>query len=158
MKPVSTGMIRDLDLREIVELLQQNYIGSLAFIAHQAPYVLPVTYFFDQETNSLISYSIEGHKIKAMRENPSVALGVYDMETPVRWKSVLVHGTFQELQQIDAKASLHRFAEGVRARLQAAGIEEHAFIRDFSSKAEDGTTPMIYRIKILEWSGKCRED
>jgi nitroimidazol reductase NimA-like FMN-containing flavoprotein (pyridoxamine 5'-phosphate oxidase superfamily) len=156
MKPISTDMIRDLDTREIEEVLQQNYIGSLAFIAHQVPYVLPVTYYFDQEAGCLTSYSTEGHKMEAMRENPSVALGVYQMESPVHWKSVLVHGTYEELHQIDAKASLRRFAEGVRAKLQAEGIEEHAFIRDFSSKADDGTTPMIYRIRILEWSGKCR--
>ena len=156
MKSTHTEMIRDLDTREVEEILQQNYIGSLAFIAHQAPYVLPVTYFFDREAGCLISYSTIGHKVEAMRENPSVALGVYEMDSPVNWRSVLVHGTYEELDQIDAKASLHRFAEGVRAKLKEAGIKDHAFIRDFSSKADDGTTPMIYRIRILEWSGKRR--
>ena len=44
-------MIRDLTEPRIKKLLKNNYVGSLGFIAHNAPYVLPVTYFYDQENH-----------------------------------------------------------------------------------------------------------
>ncbi|MBC2840261.1 pyridoxamine 5'-phosphate oxidase family protein [Robiginitalea sp. SC105] len=156
MKTSPAEMIHNLKDREIREVLQENFIGSLAYVAHGVPYVLPVTYFYDEDGSFLISYSTEGHKIKAMRENPSVALGVYEMDTPDHWRSVMVHGTFEELHQIDAKACLRQFAEGVRERLQDKGIKDHAIISDFSSKAYDGHIPLVYRIRILEWTGKSR--
>ena len=127
-------------------------------MAHEAPYVLPVTYFYDEASNSLLSYSMEGHKIASIREHPAVALGVYELESPVRWRSVLVHGRFEELSQIDAKSGLHRFTEGIRELLKNEGAEGEQYIRDFSSKAMGVGTPLVYRIRIDTWSGKTREN
>lgn len=156
MKPTSAPILFDLEELEIRKILKDNFIGSLAFIAHDDPHVLPITYFFDEVSNSLISYSNDGYKVRAMRINPSVSMGIYEMETPVSWKSVLVHGIYEELEQIDAKAHLRRFAEGVRELLSIKGIKDEAYIPDFSSKTTGGTAPLVYRIRILEWSGKCR--
>lgn len=151
-------LIADLDQEAIREVLRRNYIGSLAFMAHKAPYVLPVTYYYDEASNSLLSYSMEGHKIASIREHPAVAVGVYEMDTPVTWRSVLVHGRFKELSQIDAKSGLHRFTEGIRALLKQEGVEGEQFIRDFSSKAMGVGTPLVYRIVIDTWSGKYRKN
>ena len=71
-------MITDLTEPRIKKLLQGNYIGSLGFIAHKAPFVLPVTYYYDHKNHCVISYSMEGHKIEALRESPEVALLVYE--------------------------------------------------------------------------------
>ncbi len=156
MKATPAPILYDLEEEEIRKILKDNFVGSLAFIAHSDPHVLPITYFFDEVSKSLISYSNDGHKIRAMRNNPSVSLGVYEMETPVSWKSVLVHGIYEELEKIDAKAHLRRFAEGVRGLLAAKGIKDEAYIPDFSSKTSGVSAPMVYRIRILEWSGKYR--
>lgn len=149
-------VIRDLEEASIRQLLREHFIGSLAFIAHSDPQVLPITYYFDEEENCLISYSEEGHKIQAMRENPSVSLGVYEVESPARWRSVLVQGIYEELEQIDAKAHLRRFSEGIRHLLSQKGIQDDAFISDFSSKSSGRKPQLVYRIRILEWSGKYR--
>ena len=156
MSTNTQSVIRDLEEASIRRMLRENFIGSLAFIAHQDPQVLPITYFFDESENSLISYSEEGHKIHAMRENPSVSLGVYEVESPARWQSVLVQGIYEELEQIDAKAHLRRFSEGIRNLLSQKGIQDDAFISDFSSKISGQKPQLVYRIRILEWSGKYR--
>ena len=157
MKSQSPDRIAELGDREVREVLHRNYIGSLAYLAQGVPHVLPITYYYDEDTSSLISYSSLGHKILAMRENPAVALGVYEMDTASHWKSVMVHGTYQELRQIDAKVYLKRFSEGIREKLAAQGGQEQAVIGDFSSKSADGKIPLVYCIRIEDWTGKCRD-
>lgn len=158
MNPTPFPVLHDLEEAAIRRILKNNYIGSLAFIAHKDPQVLPITYFFDEGSNSLISYSNDGQKVQAMRLNPSVSLGVYEITSPCHWKSVLVQGIYEELEQIDAKAHLKRFAQGIRQLLSEKGIQEDACIPEFSSKTAGRKAPLVYRIRILEWSGKYRED
>lgn len=153
---LSDDLILELPDEQVIGVLENNYIGSLAFIAHSVPYVLPVTYFYCREENCIVSYSMEGHKINALRENPQVALGVYEMNSVNDWRSVLVHGIYEELHQIDAKQYLHRFAEGVRDNLKETPSSDSRFIQDFSSRANSEGLPVVYRIKIEEWSGKQR--
>lgn len=155
---LSDDLILELPEDQLIQVLENNCIGSLAFIAHSMPYVLPVTYFYCRDENCIVSYSMEGHKIAALRENPQVALGVYELASVNDWRSVLVHGTFEELHQIDAKQYLHRFAEGVRNNLKDSASSESRFIQDFSSRANSEGLPVVYRINISEWSGKQRKN
>jgi len=150
-------MIKDLSEQRIVKLLGSNCVGSLGFIAQKSPHVLPVTYYFDAEHNQIISYSTEGKKIEAMREYPQVSLMVYEQDSLTSWRSVLVHGVFEELHQIDAKFNLKEFSRGIQNILEQRGQESNQFIEDFSSKAETGGIPIVYRIRIVDWSGKYRD-
>ncbi len=150
-------MIKDLPEKRITELLQNNYVGSLGFIAHKAPYVLPVTYFYDLDNHCIISYSMEGHKVDALRESPEVSLLVFERESIDHWRSVLVHGTFEELQQIDAKFYLKEFSEGIQKLMEKEGLGSRHFIDEFSSKSETTGIPLVYRIRITDWSGKYRD-
>ena len=150
-------MIKDLSEQRIEKLLKSNCVGSLGFIAQKSPYVLPVTFYFDPEHKQIISYSTEGQKIEAMREYPQVSLMVYEQDSLKSWRSVLVHGVFEELQQIDAKYYLKEFSRGIQAILEQRGQESRQFIEDFSSKAETGGIPIVYRIRITDWSGKFRD-
>lgn len=150
-------LIQELEQDQIREILRNHYIGSLAFISHSQPYVLPVTFYYDEAAHCLISYSMEGHKIEAMRDNPAVALGVYEIDSPMHWRSVLVHGRFEELHQIDAKANLHRFTEGIRKQISPKDEQARTYIENFSSKAQRMGIPLVYRIRIEDWSGKFRQ-
>lgn len=70
----------DLTTSEYAGVLRNNYTGHLAYISKDRPYVIPVTFYFNPTDNSIISYSAEGHKIDAMRINPSISL-VVDIDT-----------------------------------------------------------------------------
>ena len=150
-------MIKDLSAARIVKILQNNYTGSLGFIAHKSPYVLPVTYYFDPEHKAVISYATEGHKTRAMRESPKVSLLVVEQDSPDRWRSVLAHGVYEELHQIDAKFYLKEFSTGVSKLLESKGIATPSAISEFSSKSDLQTDPLVYRIRISDWTGKYRE-
>ncbi len=151
-------MIKDLSESKIKKLLGSNCVGSLGFIAQKSPYVLPVTYYYDPEQNHIISHSMEGHKVGALREYPQVSLMVFEQDSITRWRSVLVHGIYEELRQIDAKFYLREFSEGVRKVLVAKEGSAARFIEEFSSKSEGEGVPLVYRIRITDWTGKFRDD
>jgi len=152
-------MIKDLNKKECIELLQNSYIGRLAFNVGESPYIVPITYYFDQNNNNVISYALEGQKIDAMRKNQSVSMEVDVIDSISQWKSVLVHGQFEELQGIDAKSQLHEFSQGVKDVINRNEAKKLQFIHEFSSKLRaDGASPIVYRIKISEITGKFREE
>jgi nitroimidazol reductase NimA-like FMN-containing flavoprotein (pyridoxamine 5'-phosphate oxidase superfamily) len=151
-------MIKELNKKTCIDILSKNYIGRLAYIAKGEPYVVPITYhYFDHDNKSILSYSAEGHKIESMRKNRNVSLEVDEITSVNRWRSVLVHGLFEELEQIDAKFLLHQFAEGVKKVISEREKENPQFIGEFSSKLKGEGTPVVYRIRIQGITGKQRE-
>lgn len=152
-----SGTIENLSEDKVHKLLADHCVGSLGYIAHNTPYVVPITYFYNKADQSIISYATEGHKITSLRENPQASLLVYHKEGMNWWRSVLIHGTFEELHQLDAKYQLKQFCEGVRKVLDKQGIKPSEFINEFSSKADSQDIPVVYRIKIQDWSARRRK-
>jgi len=150
-------MRKNLEKEEIEEVLMCNYIGHLAFIAQARPYMMPITYYFDQAHNAIISYSGEGLKLNAMRKNGAVSLEVDEISSVENWKSVLVHGTFEEVHGSDAKLYLHQFAEGVKSIITKKEGNRPNSIKEFSARIASDKIPVVFRIKILEITGKQRE-
>jgi hypothetical protein len=151
-------MIKMLEKKKCLELLRENYVGHLGFISQSAPFVVPITYYYDAEHHSIISYSGEGHKIDGMRQNRLVSMEVDEIKTVNQWQSVLVQGEFEELSGLDAKYLLHEFAEGVKRIILQKEKESHRFIGEFSSKISAYGNPIVYGIKIAEITGKFRDD
>lgn len=149
-------MIKDLNTTEGLKVLKENYTGRLAFIAQGRPYVLPITYFYDETNNTIISYTGNGHKLNAMRLNNSVSLQVDKIESANNWQSVLIHGVFEELSGSDARYQLHQFATGVKNIIEEREKKDVHFISEFSSKISSGEIPIVYRLRIMEVTGKFR--
>ena len=149
-------MIKNLISKECIEILSNNYIGRLAFIAKGQPFVVPITYYYDQANNSIVSYSAEGCKIEAMRKNRSISFEVDEIISLNRWRSILVHGLFEELSSIDAKHQLHQFSQGVKNIIATKEKENPQFIGEFSSKLKKESIPIVYRLNIDIITGKQR--
>ncbi|MFX0557851.1 pyridoxamine 5'-phosphate oxidase family protein [Maribacter sp. CXY002] len=147
----------DLTKKDCLQLLENNYIGRLAFISAGHPEILPITYYYDKKKNSIITYSGDGGKIKAMRQNGSVSFQVDEIISLDKWKSVLLYGDYEEMSGIDAKHLLHEFSEGVKKIIQKKEYLSPQFISEFSSKLNTDTTPIVYRINISEIKGKQRK-
>ncbi|RKD14514.1 flavin mononucleotide-binding protein [Pelobium manganitolerans] len=142
-----------LQARECIALLNENYIGHLAFIADEKPYTVPITYYFDQK-DSIIAYAGEGFKIEAMRKNSRVALQVEQIEDVKNWRSVMVQGHFKEAFGSEAKFLLQEFANGVKNVISQHHHQHVRFISDFTSDVYTRGTTSVYRIKIKEMFGK----
>ena len=150
-------MIRKLGKEECLLLLQNNYIGYLAYIYQNQPYMVPMTYFFDKKSNSIICYSAEGHKINAMRKNSSVSFEVTEIESVHNWKSVLAQGIYEEFTGSDVKLKLHAFSLGVKNIIKHKENRELSFISEFSSKIYKNDLPIAFKIKIDNITGKGRK-
>ncbi|WP_037319687.1 pyridoxamine 5'-phosphate oxidase family protein [Salegentibacter sp. Hel_I_6] len=142
---------------ESTQFLAENYIGRLGYISKERVEIIPITYCFDTDHHSILSYSGQGNKIDAMRKNPLVSFQVDEITNLEKWKSVLLHGKFEELTGIDAKYMLRIFSEGVKKVIKAKEKSSPGFIRDFSSKITNSITPIVYRINIDEITGRQRE-
>ncbi len=151
------AMRRNLNQKEGVELLTNNYIGHLGYISGSSPHIVPITYYYDEATHTITSYSSEGHKIDAMRKTPLVCLCVDEISSVANWESVLIHGTFEELSGIDAKHMLRQFSDGVKRIINKIPTKNTQFISEFSAKIEKEKTPLVFRITIDEITGKKRE-
>jgi len=149
-------MIKNLEEKEMRFILENNYIGHLSYIYLSKPYVVPITYYFDKTSNAIICYSGEGHKITAMRKNNAVSLQVSEISTVNNWKSILVHGKFEQHFGSDAKSYLHAFSLGVKDVIMEKEQAKLDFISEFSSKIYKGETPIVFLIKIEEITGKKR--
>lgn len=149
-------MIKTLNTTEKTELLASNYIGHLAYIYHDAPFIAPITYFFDKERNIIICYSAEGHKITAMRKKNEVVLEVSEIDSVNNWNSVVAHGTYEELQGSEAKAYLHDFSLGVKDLIIQKEYRKLDFINQFSSRIYNDDLPVIFLIRVNEITGRMR--
>lgn len=148
--------MKTMEQTECLELLANNYLGHLGFISGRSPHVTPITYFFDAEEKCIISYAANGHKINAMRAYGFVSLQVQEVDSIQEWKSVLIHGTFSELEGSAAKKYLHKFTTGVQQTVERTTGAKPKFISDFSSKLQGREMPIVYRIHIKDMTGKTR--
>ncbi|QHI35638.1 hypothetical protein IMCC3317_09840 [Kordia antarctica] len=151
-------MIKTLNETESYKLLEMNYIGHLAYIYKNRPFIAPITYYFDKQRNIIIGYSAEGHKITAMRKMNEVALEVAKINSVNDWNTILVHGTYQELQGSEAKAYLHDFSLGVKDLIITKEHKKLDFINQFSSKIAKDDVPIVFLIKIEEITGRMRSN
>lgn len=149
-------MFINLEEKEIKFILENNYIGCLGYIYKNRPYIVPTTYFFNKKNNTITCYSGEGHKINAMRKNNAISLQVASINSITDWKSVLVHGIFEQLSGSDAKTYLHKFSLGVKAVIMKQEHRTVNFISEFSSKIYNDDIPTVFIIKIEEFTGKKR--
>ncbi|MBZ5649962.1 MAG: pyridoxamine 5'-phosphate oxidase family protein [Acidobacteriia bacterium] len=87
--------ITSISQQECTELLQRVSIGRLACSLNDQPYVVPVA--FSYEPDRLYFFSTFGKKIKWMRQNPKVCLQADEIGNRWNWISVIVTGTYSEL-------------------------------------------------------------
>lgn len=147
-------MFENIAKKECIQILRNNYIGHIGFISNNTPFIIPITYYYDENENIIISYSGGGHKIDSMRLNNTVSFQVEDIKSLTNWKSVLLIGEFEELSGSIAKMHLHHFAQNVKNIMsEKEAIDPHQ-ITSFSSKIDSGSIPIVYRIKINDVFGK----
>ncbi|WP_338357941.1 pyridoxamine 5'-phosphate oxidase family protein [Yeosuana marina] len=139
---------------EYLKILRSNYIARLAYVANNTPYIVPITYYYNEKENIIISYSNEGHKINAMRLNNSVSIQIDEIDSLDQWKTLLLIGEFEELNGSEAKMYLHSFAKNVKMILAEKESKKPEVINSFSNKVNSGSIPIVYRIKIQDFFGR----
>tara|TARA_R110002072_G_scaffold271545_1_gene431538 strand:- start:229 stop:681 length:453 start_codon:yes stop_codon:yes gene_type:complete len=150
-------MILKLGKSKCRRVLSNNYIGHLAYVYNKSPYVIPITYHYDDIANAIIGYSGIGHKIKALRINSEVSLEVSEIDSVNKWQSVVVHGTYREFLGSTAKINLHKFSEGVKDIIKKTEARDLKFLSEFSSKIFKEGSPIVFKIDIEGLTGRERK-
>jgi nitroimidazol reductase NimA-like FMN-containing flavoprotein (pyridoxamine 5'-phosphate oxidase superfamily) len=85
-------------------LLSACKLGRLGCIDNGEPYVVPISYVFEDE--SVYSHSLPGRKIEALRAHPRACLQVDEIEHDFNWRSVIAYGNFEELRTPSERRSI----------------------------------------------------
>lgn len=103
---------------EIVDVLQNNGIGVLAFDGGVAPYPIPVAFGYEPDDDMFV-IQLEGedvYKKQCLSHNPNVGFTVYEEREPGSlWYSVVLQGRLTETSYKEAEsafASLARNTQG----------------------------------------------
>lgn len=97
-------MLGKLNKREIIDLLESQFIGRLGCHLNGETYVVPVNFVY--QNNAIYVHSAEGKKIKMLRANPRVCFQIDEIDNMFKWKSVILWGTFEELKGVERQQAM----------------------------------------------------
>ena len=108
-------MQADLDREHAELLLKTHDFGRIGCCGDNRPYVVPISYVY--EDGCIYGHTNDGKKLKVMRENPFVCFEVDEIESFLRWRSVICTGRFEELHGVDFKKGCY-VGQEVTARMK----------------------------------------
>ncbi len=151
-------MIGKLSPEEIEELLKENIYGHLGCNDGFNTYVYPINYVYDGKF--VIAHSQTGAKIQVMRDNPRVCLQVDEVENHTNWKSVMIHGEYQELtDERERNYAMKAFVDRrLFLKISEPGITAGITDLETNPQQKNESKPTIYRIVIDEKSGRYENE
>ncbi|WP_394973001.1 pyridoxamine 5'-phosphate oxidase family protein [uncultured Croceitalea sp.] len=147
-------MPKYLSKTESLNEIKEQYLARLGYISKGCPFIVPITYYYDEQENCIVAFSAEGHKIDGMRKNKTVCLYVDKVTSIKKWKSILVHGMFEELEVIDREFHLKKLGAGIKNILETKSKKMVRDIDTFSNIKYAVKDPIVYRIRIWDVSGR----
>lgn len=113
--------MQELTRVEIDAFLDQKIVGRMGCHDAGLTYVVPLIYARDGD--ALYIFAVEGQKTEFARNNPSVCFEVDEHDPATRaWRSVIVQGRYEELDE--AGAAIARAAFGRRFGARTRGTSE----------------------------------
>jgi nitroimidazol reductase NimA-like FMN-containing flavoprotein (pyridoxamine 5'-phosphate oxidase superfamily) len=135
-------MIETLGPDECDAFLREQLVGRLGCCAANRPYVVPLIYAWDGEC--LWIQTIEGRKTEIMRGNPEVVFEVDEYLSSGNWRSVIVEGTYEELQGDDVERGIELLVERFGGRRRTRG----------GDPPEGAPKPVGFRIRSTQVTGR----
>lgn len=137
-------MSRELTRAEIDDLLGEQVVGRVGCHADGLTYVVPVIYAYDGECIHVAS--IEGQKVRMMRESPAVCFEVDEYTRPGVWRSAILQGDYEEAGEAEVPHTLALLVE----RFTSGSGERPA------RTPETGGRPTVcFRIRVREATGRA---
>ena len=149
-------MLGKLTSPEIEKLLRKEVVGRLGCSDGKQVYVVPISYHYDGEY--VYCHTHEGLKIEIMRKNPVVGFEVDRMQNMGNWQSVVAHGRFEELTDLELrKNALQKLHERV---LPVVSSETTHLSPDwpFAPVELNKIQGVTFRIRLEEKSGRFERD
>jgi nitroimidazol reductase NimA-like FMN-containing flavoprotein (pyridoxamine 5'-phosphate oxidase superfamily) len=171
-------VVQEMTRNDCLDALARASLGRLACARDNQPYIVPI--YFVYEEPYLYGFTTLGQKIEWMRSNPLVCVELDEVEAPEQWMSILVFGSFEELQepatspewdQEQRRALSHEECQpAVHPRLGRATFDQqgrlhaHKLLQEHrtlwcqpacaSRKPDQPLIPIFYRIRIDRITGR----
>lgn len=135
--------MEELTREEIDGFLDQQIFGRMGCHDAGITYVVPLIYA--REGDALYIFAVEGQKTQFARRNPSVCFQIDEHDPATRsWRSVIVQGRYEELDEVGAAVARAAFARRFGSRARGA------------SDAKAGTRPAVtFRIQFETVTGRA---
>ncbi|MDN3655258.1 pyridoxamine 5'-phosphate oxidase family protein [Ferruginibacter paludis] len=151
-------MIGILSAGEVELLLKIQVVGHLGCTDGYNTYVYPVNYVYDD--HFIFCHSTPGAKLDMMRKNNRVCLQVEECIDFTHWKSVMVQGIFQELEEErDRYTAMKMFAEkNLYQKINQPVLPHNTTVNGTQVKWHVKNRPVFFRIVIDEKTGRYEDD
>lgn len=145
-------MLGELSQEQIDQILQSEEIGRLCCYSNGRVYIVPINYVYDGEY--IYAHSLSGMKLHIMRTNPEVCFEVDQINNTANWQSIIVWGTFEELQGKMAAQAVQLLVQR-HMTLVASGQPLHEMKSIQPSDVENSHRYIQpYRIRLTEKTGR----
>lgn len=150
-------MIGDLTRTQIEHLLQTAIVGRLGCSDGSRAYVVPITFAY--EDGFIYGHSGIGMKVEMMRANPQVCFEVDIVDSLADWRSAILFGTYEELEDDARDAGLELlvqrlvpFTAGETSHPHGVDGPDVGSTQHFMDRsARHG---VVFRIRIKEMTGR----
>lgn len=149
-------MLGELSDNEVESLLHNQVIGRIGCSDGDKIFVVPITYAYDG--TYIYCHSKAGLKIELMRNNPSVCFEVDQVTKMTDWKSVIVWGIYEELDDEETRqVGIKIFAERMKPFIASATIGP-MMRQPEPHPPEIGPKPIFFRIRATKKTGRFELD
>jgi nitroimidazol reductase NimA-like FMN-containing flavoprotein (pyridoxamine 5'-phosphate oxidase superfamily) len=145
-------MIGEMKSHDIEALLKSQIVGHLGCYAGGVTYVIPISYAYDGEY--IYCHSLDGMKIKMMRQNPQVCFQTDKMENMANWQSVIAWGQFEELKTKEGrKEALQKLMDRVLPVIssETTHLSPHW---PFPPEEMGNIKGIVFRIRVQKKTGR----
>lgn len=133
---------------EIAAVLEDNGVGVLALDGGVYPYQVPICFGYVPAEDLFVvqlTDSKESRKQLFLDLNEHVSVTVYEeTDRNTRWRSVVVHGTMQEISYQDGEMAFARLARNTQSVPNPVSWAD----------STDRTDLTPHKLDIEEWSGR----
>ncbi|QIL41528.1 pyridoxamine 5'-phosphate oxidase family protein [Pedobacter sp. HDW13] len=143
-------MLGDLNKGEMISLLESQVTGRLGCHSDGETYVVPINYVY--RNNAIYAHSGPGKKIDMLRRNPQVCFQVDQIKDIFSWKSVVLWGTFEELNGEERQQAMQGIIHRIMPLTYRPSQESsHGISSDVHQEI------IVYKISIKEGTGRFEE-
>ncbi|GAB3909029.1 hypothetical protein GCM10028803_45910 [Larkinella knui] len=143
-------MLTELTPEVIDSMLVNQYFGRIGCAADDRILIEPVMYYYDG--NVILGLTREGTKTQLLRKNPHVAFEIDEMLSENVWRSVLIEGTFEELEGDDRDYALYLLEH---RKIPVFAGEKMGYPGEITPPDHKAVYPVVYRIRIQSKTGRC---
>ncbi|HSF44713.1 MAG TPA: pyridoxamine 5'-phosphate oxidase family protein [Chitinophagaceae bacterium] len=143
---------------EIENILHNNIVGRLGCTNGQSVYVVPMNYVYTGKY--ILAHSTEGKKITYMRANPEVCFEVDEVDDIMNWRSVILWGKFEEVEdELEKEHILEELVQHMmKLKVSDASLMPHLSENRVRPHQPGYIKVVVWRIAVNKKSGRFEKN